>query len=222
MQTILNVSTLIKIRVAGILFLINLIVPTINWMFILSSFLTNEDSIATKILENEFMFRFNILNQIITSISILMLAWILFLALKPVSPGISLLALLLKAFESVATLFIALAFLCLLIVTKSGFNQEKLLYGLIQNYINITSVSGIFMGMSMLIFTAIFLKSGIIPGWLAIFGFCAYILVIIYDSSVLLSAGYTSKACIQMVCCAPVGIFQIFISIWFLFKKHKL
>lgn len=214
-----NIPAINKQRIAGMLFLLSLIIPILNWVFILSTFLSSQGNISIKILENEFLFRFNILNQIVTSICIVLLGYTLYLILKPTNPEVSFFALIIKAFESVMILSLAILFLILLIMIKSGFNEESILRGLISNYINITAISGIFLGLSMFLFSLLLYKSSIVPRWLAYLGIFSYLLVIFYDSLMLLSPGHASLLFVQISGSVPICVFQLTISIWFLFKK---
>jgi hypothetical protein len=221
MNIITNASILLKIRIAGILFLLSLIIPILNWGFILSDFNTLEGDTASWILENEFLYRFNILNQIITGLCILTLGWLLYLILKPVHRTISFFAFILKGFESFLFLVLSMVYFLQLLFVKSGFNQENILNSLLNNYINLTAIPGIFLGFSMLIFSILLLNSGIISKWLAILGICSYALVVLYDSLIILSPAYSSKIFIQIIGSAPVCIFQILISLCFILKKNK-
>ena len=105
MKAILNNSTLKNLRVTGILYLLSLIIPILNWVFF-SSFLSFES-----ILEKEHLFRFNIINQIISAISIIMLGVFLHLILKQINAGFSLTAFVFKIFEAGLFLVLALVFL---------------------------------------------------------------------------------------------------------------
>jgi hypothetical protein len=215
-----NVPAFNKQRVAGMLFLLSLVIPILNWVCILSTFLSSLGNISIEIQENEFLFRFNILNQIISSICSALLGYLLHLILKPTNPEVSFFALIIKAFESIMILSLAILFLILLIMIESGFNEEPVLRGVICNYINITAISGIFLGLSMFLFSLLLYRSGIVPKWLAYLGIFSYLLVIFYDSLMLLSPGHASLLFVQIPGSVPVCVFQLTISMCFLFKKQ--
>jgi len=220
MSTISDISTLNKQRVAGILFLLTIIIPSLNWVFILSRFLLYDGDIALRILENEFLFRFNIINQIISSVCIMALGYLLYIILKPIEAKVSLLALFFKAFESIFTLILAIVYLIVLSMVKSGINEESLITGLISNYISYTAIPGLFLGISMMIFAFLFYKTDIIPKWLAILGVISYIIVILYDSSIILSPKISSLMIVQIIGSTPVGIFHLIIGFYLIFKKN--
>jgi hypothetical protein len=62
--------------IAGFMFLLSLLVPMLNWIFVLSKFILAENAVATSqnILSNEFLFRINITNELIASVIAIVLA----------------------------------------------------------------------------------------------------------------------------------------------------
>ena len=214
MKTKITNSTLIIIRVTGILCLLSLLIPTLNWGFVLSPFQSYEN-----ILDKESIFRVNIINQIISAICIMVLGFFLHQILKKINHRISSLALGFKMIEAGIILVIALLFLIVFSMLKHGLIELPVFRELVKNYIPFTAVPGMFLGISMLLFSILFYKSGIIPKWLAILGIASYLLVIIYDSSVILNLNVGTL--IQVVGCAPVALFQIIISFYLIFIKHK-
>lgn len=78
MESIPN-STHKKLRVTGILYLLSLLIPTLNWVFVLSPFCSFE-----RILEHEILFQFNIINQVISVLCMLMFGVFLYQILKQI------------------------------------------------------------------------------------------------------------------------------------------
>jgi hypothetical protein len=225
MQIIKHNSTLKISRVAGILFLFSLLVPTLNWMFILSRFITPESSTSMDILNNELLFRFNIVNGVFSTIIILSLASCLYLILRKVNRHLALLAFSLKMIEAILTATLTLGhFITLLVLKADSHNIElqKVINPLIESYIFFTAIPGIFFGLSMMIFSYLFLKSGYLPFFLAISGIVSYLLVISYDSLTVLLPDYAVILPIQIIGSAPVCLFQIIIGLWLLFKRLKI
>ena len=89
-------------KVAGVMFLFSLIVPSLNWAFILSKLVVAENVIATanNIMANEFQFRIGISIELIMSVGLIVLGLALYIVLKPVNKNLALLALLLKLVEA--------------------------------------------------------------------------------------------------------------------------
>ena len=207
-------STLIKIRVTGILCLLSLIIPTLNWIIVLSPFQSYES-----IIDKEFIFRINIINQIISAICIMALGFFLHQILTKINHRISNLAYGFKMIEAGIFLVIALFFFVMFSMLKHGFTELSVFKELVKKYIPFTAVPGIFSGISMLLFSILFYKSGIIPKWLALLGIASYAIVIIYDSSVILNPNIGTL--FQVMGNAPVGLFQVIISFYLIFIKHK-
>jgi hypothetical protein len=218
--------------IAGFMFLCGLLVPTLNWVFVLSKFPVAENVIATSrnIIENEFLFRINIINELITVIVIIVLASSLYIILKPVNKNLALLTLFLKLIE--ATLWAVLAlghFIALQILngqtSLTVFNPEPVL-ALVGTFINVhislTAVPGVFSGLNLMIFSYLLFKSKYVPSILAAFGILSYVLVFIYDSLIILSPGYASILIVQIICSSPICFFQLIIGIWLLFRGIKI
>ncbi|HEY9247406.1 MAG TPA: DUF4386 family protein, partial [Candidatus Methanoperedens sp.] len=74
-------------RITGFMFLLSLIVPTLNWILVLSKFIVAENALDTahNVLANEFLFRIGIINDLITSAVALVLALVLYIILKSVN-----------------------------------------------------------------------------------------------------------------------------------------
>ena len=193
MQTIRHNSILKISRVAGILFLLSLLVPVLNWMLILSQFISKDGSTSLNILNNELLFRFNIVNGIFTTIIILALALCLYKILRDVNRNLALMALSFKMIEAVLTGTLTLGHYITLLVLKEdpqNIELQKVVNLIIENYILFTAIPGVFFGLSMMIYSYLFLKSGYVPRKLAFFGIVSYSLVIIYDLLTVLLPDY--------------------------------
>ena len=107
-----NTSQRKAARVAGFMFLFSLIVPSLNWAFVLSKFIVAESAIATanNIMANELLFRIGISIELIMSVGLLVLALALYKILKPVNKNLALLALYLKLAEAIIVAVIVLVY----------------------------------------------------------------------------------------------------------------
>ncbi len=209
-----NKSTLKALRVTGSLFLLSMLIPTLNWAIIFSSFQS-----FGSILDKENIFQLNIINQIISATCIIVLGFHLHQLLKKYHHRISSLALGFRMLEAGIFLVIALLYLAVFSLLKYGLIEPSVFRELVKNYISYTAVPGIFMGMSMLLFSILFYVSGIIPKWLAIMGIASYAIVITYVGSVILNP--KPRPLIQLIGSAPIGLFQIMIAFYLIFNKHN-
>jgi hypothetical protein len=224
MQTIRHNSILNISRVAGILFLLSLLVPVFNWVLILSQFVSPVGNTLPDILSKELLFRFNIVNGIFTTIIIIALALCLYRILRDVNRNLALIALSFKMIEAVLTAALTLShYITLLVLKGDPQNTElnRLANLFIENYISFTNIPGVFLGLSMVIYSYLFLKSGFIPVKLAFFGIVSYSLVLIYDLFSILLPCYAVLLPIQISGSVPVCLFQIIIGIWLLIRGIK-
>lgn len=204
-------------------------VPIINWVFVLSQIISSNDYniIVSNILNNEFLFRLNIIIQLCGALLGLILAIALYTIFRRNYKNLAFLAFSLKFIEVILFLFIALIHFVALLILKGEGNfpsiQQQNLYSTIglflKNYINITAIPGVFMGLSLMIYSFLFLKSGLIPSKLALFGIVAYVLVVIYDTTSILFPD-SINLLFQIIGTSPIFIFQVLIGIWLLASKR--
>ena len=215
-------------RIAGFMFLFAFIVPTLNWALVLSKFNVANNALATanNIMANEFLFRMGLTIELIMSLGLIVLALALFIILKTVSKSLALFALLLKVVEATLTAVIVLvSFIALQIlnseVPPASFTLEHLQFpaGLILNsHTSLFSIPMVFLGLDMIVFTYLFLKSKFIPGVLAGFGILSFALIFTHALMFILAPEYTAMPVNQIIFWAPSGLFEIVIGIWLLVK----
>jgi hypothetical protein len=218
-------------KVAGAMFLLSLLVPMLNWVFVLSKFIVADNAITTAkyIVANDLLFRIGITNQLITSVIAIVLSLALFKMLKHVSKNLALLALILKLTEAILIAVIALGdFVALLILksqtslTVSEPNQVAAFAGLFFNvHISITAIPMVFLGMNLVVFLYLLFKSQYVPQILAGFGIVSYSLIFLYALITILSPDYASIKLIQIICWAPSCCFELVIGLWLLIKGIK-
>ena len=211
-------------RVAGILLLLSLVMPTLNWALILSKFTLSGSDTSLSILNNELLFRINIIIGLFSSIVILALNICLYRILCNVNKSLALGAFSLKLIESIFAAVLFLGHFVALLALKGdvqNMDVQKIVNHLVENYITFTAISGIFFGMSMLIYSYLLLKSGYVHYLVALSGIVSYSLVVIYDSLVILFPSYAGILSIQLFGSVPVSLFQIIFGLWLLFKGIK-
>jgi hypothetical protein len=221
MKTEIDASTLKSLRVAGKLLLLNLAVPILNWVFIMSGFITTEGNLPEMITANEPLFQLNIFIQVFSSILILALGSVLYRILKDVNPTLSVFALLLKAMESGAILVLALLqFLGLIMINAGGGDTLIFPAMIVNNYVKLTSIAGVFMGTSMLVWMCLFLKSGFIPKAMGVSGIIAFALVALYDTVMIIYINSSPPLIVQLMGTVPMLLFQVGLIVLLLIKKY--
>jgi len=220
------------VRVAGFMFLFSLIVPSLNWGFVLSKLIVAENVIATakNIMANELLFRVGITIELIMSVGLIVLALALYTILKPVNKDLALLALLLKLTEATIVAVIVLVnFIALQILNGeaylTAFTPEQLQasVGLILNaHTTLYSIPMVFLGLDMMVFSYLFFKSKYIPEIVAGFGILSFALILIHALMYIIAPKYAAMLISQIIFYAPSGLFEIIIGIWLLFKGIKV
>ena len=215
-------------KVAGFMFLFSLIVPSLNWAFVLSKLVVTENVIATahNIMANEFKFRLGITVELIMSVGLIVLGLALYIILKPVSRNLALLGLLWKLAEAaIATAIVLVSFLALQVLNGDAYltvftpEQLKLPVGLILNqHTALYSIPMVFLGLDMMVFSYLFFKSKYIPKILAGFGVLSFALIFIHALMFILAPKYATMPINQVIFWAPSGLFEIIIGIWLLSK----
>jgi len=215
-------------RVAGFMFLFSLIVPLLNWVFVLSKFIVAENVIATanNIMANELLFRVGITIELIMSVGLVVLALALYIVLKPVNKGLALLALSLKLVEAILVAVIVLVYLIALQVLNeqayiTAFTPEQLQASigfLLNKHTALFSVPMVFLGLDLMLFFYLFFKSRYIPRLLAGLGILSYALIFIHALGNILAPYCLTMELIEMVCYIPSCAFELIIGIWLLLK----
>jgi len=215
-------------RVAGFMFLFSFIVPTLNWVLVLSKFIDAGNVMATaeNIMANEFQFRIGISIELIMSVGLIVLGLALYTILKPVNKNLALLALLWKLVEaSLAAAVVLVSFVALQALNGdahvTAFTPEQLRVpvGLILNaHTAAYSIPMVFLGLDMMVFSYLFFISKYIPRILAGFGILSFALIFIHALMFMLAPEYATVPINQVIFWAPSGLFEIMIGIWLLVK----
>lgn len=227
-NSIANTSQIKAVKIAGIMFLLAFIAPTINWALVLSKLNVADNALATanNIMANEFIFRMGITIELFMSIGLIILGLALYIILKTINKYLAMFALLLKLIEAtLMAVTVLVPFIVLQVLNVNSdiivFTQEQLLFplGLIFNsHTSITSIPMVFLGLDMMIFSYLFLKSKYIPRILAGFGILSFAFILIQSLMFMIVPEYAMKPINQIIFWAPSGLFEIIIGLWLLVK----
>ncbi|MGQ8337043.1 DUF4386 domain-containing protein [Sunxiuqinia sp. A32] len=215
-------------RVAGAFFILNLMLPFINWTFILSKFVVTDNISETvnNILENELLFRVGISIELFMSIGLIVLALALYQILKATGKSLAMLALLLKLAEAtLAAVAVLIPFIALQFINNdlypTGLPPEQLQFpiGLLLNsHKAIMAVPMVFLGLDMILFCYLFFKSNFVPRIIAGFGILSFALIFVHALMYILMPELAAMQLNQFIFWTPSGIFEIAIGIWLLAK----
>jgi len=223
-------------KVAGFIFLFIVLGWILNWTFVDSKLTIagNVTATATNILANEWLFRVGIMNELILSVSGFILAFALYVMLKPIDRNLALLALFLKMAESiVATVNVLAKFIVLQMLNGKAyltvFKPEHLqdIAGLFFNIrSNGATITMVFLGLGFIVFFYLLYKSKYVPGILAGFGILSYFLILVNSFVTILipqnGTMMTMVNSISMIFMTPSILFELIIGLWLLIKGIKL
>jgi hypothetical protein len=219
-------------KVAGGMFLLSLFVPMLNWTLVNSKFIVTGNAAETvhRVLANQTLFRLGLINDIAMSVIAIVLAWTLYLMLKPVNKPWAQLALALKVTEGVLIAVIALVQFAALLVLDGLATMpaldSPLPPALIGQFLNtrmsLAAFPMLFLGLNFSIFLSLLYQSRYVPRALAAFGVASYALILFYAVLTILFPDYAANIVIQTVAWAPSCIFELAIGIWLLVKGVRV
>lgn len=219
-------------KIAGVMFLLIVIGWTLNWIFVESKFhgAGNIMATANNIMAHELLFRIGMANELIFSISGMVLALALYTMLKPVNRNLALLALCWKLMDAVVgTVNVLAAFIVLQILNGKAFltsfkpEQLQEIAGLFFKLrSNGAAIAMLFLGLGFIVFFYLLFKSGYVPGILAGFGIFSYFLIFVNSAADILvprnAAVLTMVSPVSMIFMTPSILFELTIGFWFIFK----
>ncbi|WP_273565675.1 DUF4386 domain-containing protein [Maribacter halichondriae] len=213
-------------KIAGFMFLFILTAVLVN-SYVFSQLIVAGNALATSdnIMANTGLLRVGIGNELILSIAAILLALALYIILKPVNRNFALLGFSLKLTEAILSAVIALLnFVALQILNGDAAStvlppeQLKTLVGSFLNMHDVLyAIPMVFLGLNLVVFSYLFLKSKYIPRLLAGFGIISYALVFLFALASIL---FPNLAVLLLA--VPSILFELIIGLWLLLKGVNL
>ena len=225
---IVEASPLVYARVAGLAYVVVIMLGIFSVSYIDSNILVPGNDAATvdNIMNNELRFRISIASEIIMYALVVLLAHALYVILKTVNKNLALLALLWRIGEAVigAGVTVLTGFIPLLLLNgKTAFEQDQL-QALVGLFLQVRSagldVVLIFIGIGGTVFCYLFFTSKYIPRILAVWGMITYLSMLILALVSILSPSLPES--VKMIFYAPGGLFEVIIGLWLLIKGVKV
>lgn len=220
-------SSQLYARVAGLSYIVTMILGIFSVNFVESKLIIPGNNAATvlNITENEFLFRIGVASEILMYLLVILLAFSLYVVLKSIDKNLAFLALLWRIGEAIigsASIVLSGLIPTLLIKNGSGFEPEKL-QTLVKLFLDLRS-SGldiilIFIGMGGTIFCYLFYKSRYIPKFLAGWGVLTYLVMLVLSFTAILIPISDN---IKLAFYAPGGLFELLLGLWLLIKSIKV
>ena len=214
-------------RIAGLMFLLSLVVPTLGWTLSLSRMVVLGDAAATgrAVLAQPLLFRAGILSEVFTAVAVLVLAAALYRLLESVDRRIATVALVLKVAEGTLWAVIAMTHVAALGALEGAAPgplaaaQLHALVGLLlAAHMPVTAVPGMLLGLNLVLFLSLLFRAGYVPRALAAFGVVAYALVLLYDALLVASPVLAANVAVQVTGWGPSVLFELVAGPWLLLK----
>lgn len=214
-------------RLAGLMFLLSLVVPTLGFLVSLARLVVPGDALATgrNLAAHPLLFRAGVVAELLTAAIVLVLGGALYRLLASVDRPVASLALHLKLVEGALWAVIALAHVGALAALETGARgvlspgQLDALVGLLLTaHFPLTAVPGVFLGLAHVAFLTLLLRSGAVPRWLAAAGVLSYGLVFLYDGLLIVWPTAAASLAVQLVGWGPSVLFELVAGPWLLLK----
>lgn len=209
--------------VAGIMFLFNLIIPTLGYVFIQSKLYTITDPLQTviNVTQNQSVFYLGIISELILSVGLVALAYSLYILVRKINKDLALFAVIVKSIEAALMAVVALITFLAFHLTGSvesienvNISQLQLLSGIILNkHSLLNSIPMIFLGLEMVIFNLLLLRSVLVPKLISGFGVLSFALIFIYSILSILNIGSD-----LMLLTVPSFLYELICGIWLITK----
>lgn len=218
-----EIPLVIYARIAGLAYLITIMLGIFSVNFVASDLIVPEDNAATvnNIIANESLFRIGIASEILMYVLVILLAWALYGILKTVNRNLALLALLWRLGEAIigASATVLSGLIPLLLLNNAETFETQQLQSLVSLFLDVRNVGLdivlIFIGMGGAIFCYLFYTSRYVPRILAVWGMLTYLTMLILSFISILTPISES---IKMVFYTPGGLFEITFGLWLLIK----
>jgi len=210
-------------KFAGLLFIFNLLIPTLGYIFIQSRLFDKTSNLTTSVnvIDNMGVFSIGIISELVLAIGLVTLGYFLYLLVRRVNQNLALFAFIIKVIEATLMAVVSLiSFIAFqMIINSNSFDafspqQIKSIAGFLLNqHESLNSIPMIFLGIEMVIFSFLFVKSRLIPVWISYFGIISFSLIFIYGIF-----SVTTLATNIMGLTLPSFVFELICGSWLLFK----
>jgi len=213
-------------RIAGLMFLLSLLVPALGWLLVFDRVIVRGDVVSTgrRVAAQGALFRAGIAAEVLTALAVLGLGWALYELLEGVDRRLATLGLGLKLVEASCWAVIAMAHVAAFRVLDAEVSAGALEPGrlhalvglLLAVHMPVTAVPGIFVSLGALVFLPLLFRTRWVPRALAAFGIVSYALVLLFDGAMILAPGCTASVTAQAVGWGPSVLFELAIGAWLL------
>ena len=213
-------------KLAGFTYLFIIIIALLNTGFVDQKLIIPGDDAATagNILSNDFLFRTGNAAILIMYASVVVLAWALYILLKPANKNIALLALIFRVAEAVlGCVTILTGFIVLDLLSSEGISatftpeQVQALIGMMLNLRLVgLDIVLIFVGLGGSLYCYLFYMTKYVPRILAVWGIYTYLSMIILALFSIIVPDH--PVILDTIFYGPGGLFELIFGFWLLIK----
>lgn len=212
-------------RLVGFLYLLQMATAIFGQSFVRDRLMVRDDAARTaeNILNAARLFRFSVVGDIVTYISVIILIWAFYVLVRPVNRNLALLALLLRLAENAVLCAVTVNSLVVLRLLSRNPSLHGLgkdaIYSLV--YVALSTqglginLSFVLLGFGSAIFAYLLLKSGYVPRLIAIWGIFSSLLLGIFT---LVIFAFPSFGAFGMAHMLPMGLYEVGLGLWLLLK----
>ena len=214
------------VRVAGLAYILIIVIGVLNAIFIDSKLIIYEDIKLTvaNIIANEFLFRFGIACELILYVLVIILSVLLYIILKSVDKNLALLAMVFRVSEGLLGIIIVLIGFIVLSLSNNQVNTisvdktqlNAMIGALLSARANGLYIILLLIGFGGILFLYLFYKSVYIPKTISVWGMFTYLSMLILSLISILIPGLPPL--IEIVLFGLGTLFELTIGFWLLFK----
>jgi len=213
-------------RFAGFAYFAVIVIGMFNGLGLMPSIQVEGDLAATvnNIAANEMLFRTSIVLELAMYGLVILLAHTLYLTIKPINPGLALLASFFRLAEGiVGALLVILNIAALVLVSNATAFEPEQIQTLVGLFLDVKdlglNIVLFLMGFGATIFCYLFFVSRYVPRILAGWGIITYIVMFLGSVIVLLFPQYTETVQMSFM---PGSIFEMLFGLWLLIRSVDL
>jgi hypothetical protein len=219
-------------RVAGFTFLFLMVAAFFSQVYVPGSVIVDGDAAATarNILASEQLFRISIAMDILIFAADVVLAVALYVLLRPVSPGLAMLAMLWRTAQATIMGMNTLSFLVVPSILSGPDELRALstdqLEALASTYIGVHTagfaIGLIFLGLGSAVFSYVLYKSNYVPRALSAWGVFANISLAACTLAIIVLPSAGDVLAVQFVRYVPVFFFEVILGVWLLVRGARV
>lgn len=212
-------------RIVGALYLVTMATSIVGYALRGGMFVPGDAvQTATRIAASERLYRLSLVTDLITVLGVIVLMWAIYVVLKPVDKNVALLAAFFRLAEDVVLGGIVLVGFVVVALLGSAPHLRAFepaeLQALIYTFAVRVHGAGfnvgfVFLGVGSTIFGYLWLKSGYIPRFVAIWGILSSLLLAVATLGIMI---YPRLGALGLLHMMPLGLFEVGLGLWLLLK----